>query len=311
MYGNELSDISSGFSLPVKVKNQRFSPEITEEFFAEHGQPIPCDKGYGESIYNDLLIAYSSKKDYDYIPRSTWPYYVRCEVYRFWMAFIAYYESSNPVIPPLKLLSLIKLEEEGIIWLKKVRSFAMVTAMNGWFQDTDPEDLPFYEESKKYRLVDLGDFFNVRYFLFFDQEDPHMEENLWTPLNVEPEMYDRFKNACYQIIPKINLDVIQEEEILLDITASNSLLGDKSVPLWYSKQKENYFSDKPLYGKASYIQKCPGDTRFSLTLSAPHSNSVKLVEKQIALLAQEVPWSNYVKDNDEFYKRFYRIHRYL
>jgi hypothetical protein len=306
MYGNLISSREEALVYPPQSVNISTPRKVIHpRGFSDKGFPIPCNEGYGESIYTDLIRAYTSNLKWDYQPRTTWPHYVRSEVYRFYMCFLAYYESTNPVIKPLHLLMLVKREADAIPYLKKLRGFAMVRSLGGWYQDVKPEDQYLDEESKKYRLTDLGDFFNVRFWLFFDQPNPHDETHLFRPLpGIGKNVLKQFEDTAWQVIPEILLETIREEEILLDMSGSSSLYRGKSVPLWFAKQNENYFSSKPLFGKSSYIQKCPGDTRLSITLSAPHSNSVKLIEKQIALLAAEVPWSCYVKNNDEYFKRY-------
>lgn len=304
MYGSLLSEISGGFSLPIKTEKRKHQELLSSQTFAEYGFPVPCNEGWGERLYTDLVLAYLRKADWRYVPNDTWPHHIRCEAYRFYMCFLAYYESSNPIIPPLILLSKLKDEAQSIVWLKKVKAFCLAEAMGGWFQDVDPEDATYYEDSKAYRMIDIGDFFNVRFWVFFDQPNPHDEEAMFIPLKQDESKLKKFREVAEAIIPVIEIENIQEEEVLLDISSSSSILGEKTVPLWYAKNKENYFSNKPLVGKGSYIQKCPGDTRFAIVLSAPHSNSVKLIEKQLALLAAEMPWSCYTKDNDEFSERF-------
>jgi hypothetical protein len=305
-YGSIMNTLDLPILVPPKCVKDGLSRAWNKpRGFSESKFPIPTGQGYGEAIYVNVSRAYYSKVGWEYEPNTAWPHSVRSEVYRFYMCLLAYYESPNPSIPPAHLLSLIKREADGIEYLKKTRSFSVVRAMRGWHQDVDPSDKVFEEESKRYPVRDIGDFFNVRFWLFFDQPDPHDELVMFEPLpGINKNMYTKFEDTCMGIIPELFLEAIQEEEILMDLSGSSALLGDKTVPLWAAKQKENYFSSKPLFGKMSYIQKCPGDTRLPLVLSAPHSNSIKLIEKQVALLAAEMPWSCYVKDQAEYFKRF-------
>lgn len=300
--------VNSGISYPLTnhLGNTPVFQGLKDyEDFSETGSPIPTGVGFGEQIYISILNAWHSGVGVKYSPQLRGAsHQIRSEVYRFFMAVLAYYESPNPVISPNQLFDLIKLEAEGITYLKKVRYFSMLESYGGLAEMYDPEDDFYRSEGKKFKLVDLGDFFNVRYWLFFDQPDEHFEDSCFIPLErMKPEIEEEFRESVRHLLPDSLEEYIQEEEILMDVTGSSSLgKDDKSYPLWYTKQKENYFSSLPLRGKGTYIQKCPGDTRFPLTLSAPHSNSVKLIEKQMASAAAEVAWSCYLKDPNEYFK---------
>jgi hypothetical protein len=308
-YGNDLQYLTGMFSYTPVPRTKIASSSYKEgDGHSDHGHPIPNNEGWGEIIFTEISRAYHSGETYLYKPRINGPKHIIDEVYRFYLALLAYYEAPNPVIPVNYLLNLIRKEKEGIIWLKRIRSCAMVQFFGGYFEEYTPELREFFQEAKRYKLSDLGDFFNVRYWLFFDQPDEHDWEAAFIPLPYIPtSRYDHFEEVVLSLLPDTLVDVIQEEEILLDISGSSSRLGDKNVPLWYSKQTENYFSNQPLRGKGSYVQKCPGDTRFSIVLSAPQSNSVKLIEKQVAKIAEDVSWSCYVKDNEEYFKRYFKL----
>jgi len=306
MYGNIINSKEEALIVPsFKCKDGATRGSQHYQGYSESGFPIPINVGYGESIYTHLAIAHTKGLGFNYVPRESWPHHVRCEVYRFYMCFLAYFESSRQIFSPLELLQIIKQEHLGIEYLKKLRGFLTVKAMNGWYQEVSPENKHIEKDSLSKSIMDIGDCFNVRFWLFFDQPNPHDETHLFRPLpRLGTNLLKKFEDTCFQVIPNLAIETIQEEEILLDLSGSSSILNGKSVPLWFAKQKENYFSSKPLFGKGTYIQKCPGDTRFSITLSAPHSNSVKLIEKQVALVASEMPWSCYVKDQDEYFQRY-------
>jgi len=308
-YHDLLKDKSYDFSYPFLQKQTQPISCSEMPSFAEHGHPIPTGIGYGEKIAADIIRAYYGGISYNYIPGFDAPHHILSEVYRFYLAILSYYESTNPVIPFGKVVDLIREEYQGIVWLKKVRSCTMVRSQGGRFLEINPSDEIYWQDSLKYPILDLGDFFNVRYWLFFDQPNPHDELVMWDQLDpIDPHFLTMFKNNAEALLSDLNVDYIQEEEILMDVSGSASLCRDgKTKPLWYMKQTENYFSSSHLVGKGSYIQKCPGDTRFSITLSAPHSNSVKLIERQLALFAAEMPWSCYVKDEEEYFKRYNRF----
>jgi hypothetical protein len=311
MYGKDLIESGEALSYPTfNLPTNLVRPSREGQGWSDHGYPIPNEEGFGEAIYISVTRAWYSGKRDDYIPDFGGTYPIRCEAYRFYQSVVAYYDSPNPVISPSRLFSLIKMEYKAIKWLKAVRSYCMMESLGLYPQETSEEDEFYMREARTFKkLIDLGDFFNVRYWLFFDQPDEHFEQFLFKPLVYEKSAIEHFERVAREIIPEVILDVIAEEEILLDITSSNALWKGKTVPVWYAKQTENYFSSKPLVGRGSFIQKCPGDTRFPITLSVPHSNSVKLIEKQMALLAAEMPWSAYVKDPDTFGKRYRKFRR--
>lgn len=305
-YASELKRETLGISYPTfsnyKVPFRSIKANMGH---SEYGHPIPTNVGFEQKIFTSIRDAFFKKVSWDYTPNISPS--VDDEVYRFYMAILAYYESSNPVIKPGELFSLILKGAEGITWLKKVRTYAMIHSLDCIPLEANEEDEYYIQEAKRFHLVDLGDFFNVRYWLFWDQPDDEAWKELFTPLEYDKASLKKFEETCYQVIPELVLDVVEEEEILLEATSSSSLsLGrnEPNKPNWFNKQRNNYFSNKPLHGKISYVQKCPGDTRSPLTLSVPHSNSVKLIEKQIAKIAAECPYSCYVKDNDEYFKRY-------
>jgi len=306
-YFSELKRETLGFSYPTfphyKVPHMAISSQVGH---SEHGHPIPVGVGYEQRIFTSIRDAYYSGETIDYTPNVSSDKAINDEVYRFYMAILAYYESSHPVIKPEELFALILRADEGIEWLKKVRSYAMINSLDCSPYETNEEDEYYANEAKRFNLVDLGDFFNVRYWLFWDQPDDKQWEALFIPLEYSKAAMERFEETVGQILPDLIVEVVEEEEILLEATSSSSLSlgGQPNKPNWVNKQTDNYFSKKPLHGKMSYVQKCPGDTRCPLTLSVPHSNSIKLIEKQIAKIASECPYSCYVKENDEYFKRY-------
>lgn len=303
---------AEGVTLPPAKRLPTITPGVKTRSFGEYGNPIPLGKGYGCSIAASVAKAYSLGKGWDYNPSFGDPL-IDSEVYRFYLALLAYYESKNPIIPWPMILDLIKEEEKGITYLKKVRFYAMLKSMGAFPDQEDPDDRFYVSEADRLPTInDLGDFFNVRYWLFFDQPDPHDEKHFFTPLGGgKKSTYEEFRFVVRNLIPDSLDGYVEEEEILLECSGSSSRTwsGEKTKPNWLNKERENWFTALPLVGYGSYIQKCPGDTRFSTTLSVPHSNSVKLIERQMAEVASDMPFSCYVKDDSEYFKRFSRLSR--
>lgn len=271
----------------------------------EYGFPIPTGQGWGMKIWTELISLDISKRN-SYVPNTAWPKFIRSEVFRFYQSLVAYFDSPNPVMSYQYLVNLVLEESDAIPKLKRIRALVVLNSYGGDFVEGHNQARIDYPDYARFKIRDIGDVFNVRYFLFFDQEDPHDEETCFIPLpTVLKEDYDLFEETCYQMLPDIPINPVLEEEILLSLSGSSGKdRSGKSNPVWSLKEKENHFSDKPLVGHISYIQKCPGDTRNSIVLSVPHSNSIKLIEKQVALIAAEVYGSNYVKDHDTYFKRY-------
>jgi hypothetical protein len=285
---------------------QKFYPSSRREYYGESGFPIPCNQGWGRRISQFLLSKDISLRE-NLIIDLDWPLFVRAEVFRFFQAMVAYFDAPNPVLSYAFLVNLVEREEEGIKILKKLKMRSILHSYGGEAVESDP-DPEVDTIAASFKISDVGDIFNVRYFLFFSQEDPDDKKFFFEPLPaVSKELYDEFRSEVFSLLPDIPIEPIYEEEILLSVSGSAAAVdrSGKRSPNWLLKQRHNHFSSEPLFGHGTYIQKCPGDTRYSITLSVPHSNSVKLIEQQVAKVAEEVSFSNYQKDTDK-YMRTYR-----
>jgi hypothetical protein len=275
---------------------------------SDSGNPVPYSLELATNLRSQLIASFNTENPLSYQFKPTGCPQADGELRRFNVALYSYSVSKDPVIPLEHLIDGILEGENYIKYLKKLRAKSFVASFDGFFAEPDPE----LECIVPYQIYDIGQIFCYRYYFFWDQEDSHDEEYFFTPVpRIEDEDLERLEEVVLSLLPE-SVTVIPEEEVLLDLSSSKGLdekhLMGRTEFNWKLKSDQNYFSEKPLYGKGSYIQKCPGDTRFSITLSVPHSNSVKLIEKQCAQIAQEVPWSAYIKDELEFCKRFKRFH---
>lgn len=297
--------------VPPFVKKPDRIPFV-EKGHGEHGNPIPYSEELAEKICSTIYKALGNRVSWTFDPTPISSDKRVCdEVYRFYQALIAYQESDDPLLTVQWLVELVKRGPEGIKLLKRLRSVHLVESTGGRFLDDDPELEEARSISQKLQpLRDIGQIFNYRYFLFWDQPDEHDEQNFWIPQpRIKQSDLDRLEEAAFNLLPESDvIEVISEEEILLSNSGSNSRTPKgKSTPAWLEKQVNNHFTDKPLKGYGSYIQKCPGDTRYSITLELPHSNTVKLIEQQVARIAANVKFSNYVRDDETYFKRFHRF----
>jgi len=268
----------------------------------EFGNPVPFDARLAEEL-RIFMVMTSTRKDplINVQPPCHLSKEVRGEFKRFQCAWVAYYESPNPVLPTMELLNGITKGPEFIDWLKKVRLKSFI--MSSGCRITDPSDL---EEMPWYQIYDIGDIFNYRYWFFWDQEDPGDEKYYFEPIKpISSESLERFKDTLRKMIPD-RIEKVPPEEILLQVSSSGCLKENTFTNSKHYKEVENgvNFSTKPLKAKSVYVQKCPGDTRTIVTLSPQQSNSVKWIERQLAALAEEISWSSYVRDPEEFENRF-------
>lgn len=239
-------------------------------------------------------------------PPKDLPWEVQSELKRFWLALKTYAESYKPLIPIDHLINGLEEGPSYITFLKKLRGYHTVASRGGRFEEDDPE----LESVKAYastldKVEDIGQIFNVRYYFFWSQPD----DEDWQYCFIEyepilPEDLSMLEETVFQILPD-DIPEIYEEEILLQVTGSASRTKDgKASKVFVEKQTVNHFTVEPLEGYGTFIQKCPGDTRFSITLSTPHSNTVKLIEKQVALIAADTAFSCYTNDDEEYFKRY-------
>lgn len=275
------------------------------EFYCEYGHPIEFSENLASIVFENLLESWSLGFPYDYKVKNL-DINVGSETYKLMLALKSYQESNNPLLPIGYLIQGILKGPSFIVFLKKLRSYHMVVSSGGFFLEDDPD----IDEVKRYSkrlppLDDVGQIFNYRYWFFWDQPDSHDELATEIPIHpISEQDLQKLEDVCYNLLPD-DIDIIQPEEILLAVSGSSARTKEgKTSKVFVEKQKSNHFTSEPLEGWGSYIQKCPGDTRFSTTLSVPHSNTVKFLEKQIALIASECPWSCYTADEDEYFKRY-------
>lgn len=229
---------------------------------------------------------------------------VASETYRFYLALLGYFRSDRPLLTVREILNGVMAGPEYITFLKRIRSYILVTSSGGHFLEDDaPPEVKEWCNGKS--IFDIGQVFNVRYWLFWAQPDEEDWRYFWEPIKpLEPKFREEFREAVMGILPEV-VDIVEEEEILLQLSSSSARLPNgETGKVWQIKEKYNHFCSDPLVGWATFLDKCPGDTRTTITLTVPHSNTIKLIEKQVAEIASEVPFSCYVKDTGEYFKRY-------
>jgi len=103
---------------------------------------------------------------------------------------------------------------------------------------------------------------------------------------------------------------VSPNEVLISNSSSSAILDrdkTKTDKVYNLKVTENTFSVKPLEGKRCVIPVGPANSRDAILLSVPQSNSVKWLEKQVALICEETRNSAYYRSEDKFQARLDRF----
>jgi hypothetical protein len=293
-------------SEPTYINPTPFKDLGSKVFDRESGHPIVYSIELARLLRMELIEAFNSDKPHFYEPQMFKDsIHISGELKRFICALAAYYDPRNkPKIPKNELIDGI-LDKDYCAYLKKVRSKAIVRSINGRYSEHDPDldNIPFY------RIDDVGQIFNYRHWFFWSEEDPNDEKWCFEPINELTErIEEEFKGVLASILPK-DVQKVDRREILLSVTSSSadSMYEEgKSNPVYMEKQVgwNNTFSDKPLHAKLVYIQKTPGDTRRASIHTIAQSNTIKLIEKQTALIAEQTKHSCFTPDGNEFKKRY-------
>jgi len=310
-YGSDLPHRRDLYTVePPSFKLKTLMAKTNKDFNRETGEPILFSDGLARFIQTHAVKALNSKREF-YDPPSFGIPKVDGEIKRFITALCAYY---NPIhrsaIPEWVLIQGI-LDYNFVDKLKKIRLRALVeTGLgDGEYDDYDPD----LNDTPVYHIKDISEVFNPRYWIFWSVEDPWDEkwalcsdiEKCPVPLPLTEELKDEFVTALKECLPDV-IQMVDPLEVLLQVTGSSALgsHGKSTVYIQKNIPFVNTFSRGPLQAELAYVQKCPGDTRRASVLSVPQSNSIKLIEKQLALIAGGMNNSIYVKDNEEFERRY-------
>jgi hypothetical protein len=293
-------------SQPWKKNPDAFCKTYTKPFEREYGTPIEYSLNTARYIQDQVKKAFCFDEPYLYDPPPSGLPFLDGEIKRFICALAAYRDPfSKPVLPLQQLIDGI-LDKDFCSYLKKVRFKSLVKSIEeGTLTQEDPE----LDKVEAFYIRDIGSIFNYRYWIFWDTEDP--EDELWANEPLPPtdisKYIEEYKETLKQVLPD-TVDVVEEEEILLQSTSSGCVNERTGLPtkVYIEKQdvRMNCFSSKPLKSKLVYVQKCPGDTRRASVLTVPQSNTIKLIEKQVAKIAKNVTDSIYVTSVDDFKERF-------
>jgi hypothetical protein len=275
-------------------------------FRREKGNPIPYSKEMVSYIIKHVRKAFNEAPRPElYDPSETWGEpCVDGEIKRFICALAAYMDPRSNGVMTLEFLISHIPDRDFADTLKKIRFKAIVRSVEGSVMSEDPDldDLPTYH------IDDIGQVFNPRFWLFWDQPDPGDEKWCWEPIKpLTTDQKERFKRAVDSVTPD-SVEAVQGLEILLQNSGSGAVHTQKGssskVYIEKGKIKPNGFSKEPLKAKLVYVQKCPGDTRRASVLTVPQSNTIKWFEKQFAEIARDTIDSMYGLTDHQFRRRF-------
>lgn len=303
---NELDRVGRYTTAPPRIASTSFVGH--KVYNREFGKPISYDLVLARWIKEQVKIALGSPNPLHYDPPPTGVPTVDGEIKRFICALKAYEDSPNPAIPRVVLTDGIT-DKTFASKLKKIKANSYVKSQGGRFLiDTVWDDIPWY------LIRDIGEIFNYKYWLFWDQEDPHDEIHFFRDIDIisEESLSDLKYHTSY-LLDNLSGDSMTytEEDVLLDVTSSKCILNGKSIPKWMSKKyPQSYrFSRSGLVGTKAYVQKCPEDNRCAIILSPDQSNSVRLIEKQVADIAERMKFSAYTFSDAEFKRRYDKFYK--
>jgi hypothetical protein len=308
------------FFEPELIHGAAYPKRIKSSKYYEIGKPILFSTGMAKLIQMELHNAYCSADPFIYEPQLTGDCQVDGEIKRFIVAVFSYLDPRNR--PKIKFNELLEgvLNKDYGSYLKKVRFISMVTwgGLQGEVLEADPK----LEGIKAYRIDDISQIFNYRYWIFWSEDDPHDEyysmaehrEELGLPpvLPYSDSTKRDYISALKSVLEEVDFEPVEPYEILMQATGSSSVGPDRSsIPHWENKLnfKSNGFTADPLVAKLVYVQKCPGDTRRASVLSVEHSNTIKLIEKQCSQIAGQLRDSAYISNKDGFEDKFHSFKR--
>jgi hypothetical protein len=218
----------------------------------------------------------------------------RTALRRFYLALDAWVESTDNSYADSDII-LNRCINEGPSFcdeLKRHRKKSFVLAGHGEFID-DPD---WFDEIPSRDIKSIDEIFNYKYLIpwdFGELDVSYFKEEV----RIKPEVLQEFKEACFSILPDVDLNLISKEEIALKLSSSSTY--DKT-PVWESKQEGNGFSRSGMTGRATHVVKGPGDDRTIIILPPDQSNSIRWIDAQTWEVIRHMPGNAMIKNPEAF-----------
>jgi len=272
-------------------------------------QPIPFSDEVASIAQQAIISALESDDPLQYIFDENVVTIFGNEIKRFLVALEAYLTSPNPLLSRTYLV-------QGIVFhnfahtLKKIRVACLTRKFNAVADQDDGLD-PYVVHNYS-EIEDVGDVFNYKYWLHWEEPEPEDWKLGLEPVN-EPSdaVKSLWEDSFREVLPK-SVPEVPREEVLFSTSSSvcYTEAGSKSkVYLDKSDPKKNYFSSRPLRGWRLLIRKGPTEVRDAVTLPISQSNTVKWIEKQCAAVCANTRYSAYGKSDDEFEELTHRFYQ--
>jgi len=212
---------------------------------------------------------------------------------RFLMALQGYMKSPLQLVPLQELLDGI-VDFDFAIKLKKIRTAYWSRRWSA--RPNEDDGLDQYVPKNFHQGTDIGDVFNYRYWLRWEEPDPEdWKHGFLDCVDPEPDVIKDWEDSFERILPN-SIKEVNPMEILLSVSSSASRLpsGNRSkVFKDKANGKLNRFSKSPLRGYRTLVYKGPTEVRDAITTTIEQSNTIKWIERQLAEICQDLPFSAY------------------
>lgn len=176
-----------------------------------------------------------------------------------------------------ELIPLI-MSNEGLKTLKRMRVKSFLESNRSKLIDK-PD---WWDETKSVHIEDIGEIYNYTYGMFWETPDDKDYLNSQLPLDLDPEMVEKFKDIADRIISACDdFNPVTPLEILLRVSSSMTLNGEQTVPHFSAKNSNLNFSDIRSPGKRVLITTSPGQGRDAIINNINDLNQIQLINENV------------------------------
>lgn len=159
----------------------------------------------------------------------------------------------------------------------------------------------WWESIPSPNVSEIGQIFNYSYCFFWKEEaeNDYLKGFLPCKRISKPDM-ELYKKTLLGLLPE-NISEVKPDEVLLGLSSSSTLSRKAH---WEEAENEANlsFSRKPLRGGRCIIPVGPSNTRDSILLSPPQSNTVKFIELQCKEICENIAFSLFFRRPERFEK---------